>query len=135
MRAFWDEDFFRGAAFGFMEAAHHHEPRKLPLRSSRGLQADTVHAAHFAQHLLEAPHDLQGALCEGVWRERVEFQDPGYTRRPLVNFGVVLHRAGPERVELRVNAVVPLREAKKVTIRFGLAYLRQSRRFASSECP
>ena len=51
---------------------------------------------------------------------------PGQARRPLVDLRVVLHRARPERIELRVDAEVPLREAHEVAERLGLAHLGQA---------
>src|SRR5262249_27715730 len=59
-----------------------------------------------------------------------EFRD---ARRPLVDLRVVFHRARPERVKLRVDAEVPLREPEEVAIRLRLAHLWQPGRVAPRE--
>src|SRR5687767_2894397 len=47
-------------------------------------------------------------------------------RGPLVDFGVVFHRARPERIKLRVDAEVPLREPEEMPESLWLAHLRQT---------
>jgi hypothetical protein len=47
---------------------------------------------------------------------------------PLVELGVVLHRAGPERVKAGVNIEVALGEAVVVAHQLGLGDLGQPRR-------
>src|SRR5262249_42894242 len=66
---------------------------------------------------------LERALRVFVGRERVKTREAGKARGPLVDLRIELHRARPERVKLRVDAIVPLREANEVTERFGLAHL------------
>ena len=78
----------------------------------------------------ELPHDLERALRQRVGRHRVEPEEAGDPRRPLVDLGVVLHRARPERIELRVDAEIPLREPDEVAERLGLAHLGEARGLA-----
>ena len=60
--------------------------------------------------------------------ERMERREAGQACGPLVDLGVVLHRARAERVEPRVDRVVELREVDVVADDLGLVELRQRRR-------
>src|SRR5262249_50069933 len=52
---------------------------------------------------------------------------------PLVDARVVLHRAGAERIEARVDPEVALRQLGEVTDHLELVHLRQARRLAAAE--
>jgi hypothetical protein len=56
---------------GAMEGTRHEQPRQLPVRASRGLQAHRREAADLLEQLREQPHELQAALAERLGIERV----------------------------------------------------------------
>ena len=60
--------------------------------------------------------------------------EAGQARRPLVDLGVVLHRARAQRVEAAVDRVVEVREAHEVVHHGGLVDLGQRRRRAARRC-
>src|SRR4029450_2036827 len=84
--------------------AHEHEPRQLALRPGRGLERDSRQAGDLGEDLLEAPHELEGALRAVLLLERVEIAEAGEVHDSLVDPRVVLHRAGAERGEAGVDA-------------------------------
>ena len=66
--------------------------------------------------------------ASGVGRERMERGEAGQSGGPLVDLGVVLHRARAERVEARVDRVVELRQVDEVADDLGLVELGQADR-------
>src|SRR5439155_2918027 len=68
-----------------------------------------------------------------LFLERMEVPESGQGRQALVDARVVLHRAGPERVEAGVDSEVPGRELGVVPEEIGLCDLRQARRFCPRE--
>ena len=55
--------------------------------------------------------------------------------QPLVPLGVVLHRAGAERIEVRVDRHVLRREVHEVPHQVRLGQLRQRRRASAASAP
>ncbi len=83
------------------------------------------------QRVLEAPHQLERALGV-VWvLERMKLRMARQRRDALVELGVVLHRARPERVEAGVKVEVALRQTVVVADDLGFGDLRQPRRLAA----
>ena len=70
------------------------------------------------------PHQLERALGAARILERVQPGVAGQRRDPLVQLGVVLHRARAERVEAGVEIEVALRQAVVVADDLGLGDLR-----------
>ena len=108
--------------------AHHHQARQLPLRARGRLQRARVQARHFDQDLLEPPHQLERALNRLLVLVGMQVPEAGKHREPLVDARVVLHRAGAERIEARVDAEVARRELREVPDDLGLGELGEPRR-------
>ena len=113
--------------------AHEHEAGQLSLRARRRLQRDRREPRDLGEHLLEAPHELERALRRLVLLVRVEVAEPGEPGEPLVDARVVLHRAGAERVEARVDAEGAVGERREVTHDLRLGDLGQARRRRAGE--
>src|SRR4051794_4177124 len=108
--------------------AHQHQPRQLALRAGGRLERARVQPRDLDQRLLQAPHQLERALAAVLVLVGMEVAKAGEHHEPLVDARVVLHRAGAERVEARVDAEVPGRELGEVPEDLGLCELRQPRR-------
>ena len=59
-------------------------------------------------------------------------REAGQARDPLVDLGVVLHRAGPERIHAQVDREVLLRESNEVPEHLRLAHLGKRRLFLAT---
>ena len=107
--------------------AHEHQPRQLALRSCGGLERDGGQAGDLGEHLLEAPHELERALCALILLMRMQIAEPRQPPDALVDARVVLHRAAPERIEARVDTEGAVCERGDVTDELGLCELGQAR--------
>ena len=98
---------------------------QLALGAGSRLQGDAGKAADLLQPFLQLVHQQQAAL-HGLDRlERVQPGEAGQAGGLLVDLGVVLHRAGAERVDARVDAVVQLRQAGEVADHIHLGQFGQ----------
>ena len=113
--------------------ADEHEPRQLALRARSRLERDRVEARHLREDLLQSPHQLERALRPVLVLQRMEPRKSRERREPLVDPRVVLHRAGAERVEARVDAEVARRELREVADELELRHLGQARRLGAAE--
>ena len=113
--------------------AHEHEAGELTLRAGGRLERDRVEPAHLGEDLLEAPHELERALRGLLLLVRMEVAEARQVDDPLVHARVVLHRAGAERVEARVDAEVAVGESREVADELGLRDLGQPRRLPAGE--
>jgi hypothetical protein len=114
-------------AVGLVEGAGHQHAGQLAVGAGRGLEADGREAGDLLEQLGQQPHELQAALAEGLRVEWMRVRQPRQPRGPLVDLGVVLHRAGAERVEPEVDGVVEVGKAVEVAQEVELADLRQAR--------
>ena len=83
-----------------------HDPRQLPVSAGGGLQGKVGHAEDFRQVALQRIEEPQRPLGK---RSRGMGMKPGKAGKPchvFVDFGVVLHRAGAERIKPQVHAEV-----------------------------
>ncbi len=135
VRRVGDDDLPPPVAFtAFVEVRpHEHETRQLALRSRSRLERHRMEAAHLGEDLLQAPHELERALGAVLLLERVEVGEAGKPRDHLVDARVVLHRAGAERIEARVDAEVPRRQLGEVPHEVGLGDLGQARRLGTPQ--
>ena len=115
--------------------AHQHQPGQLALRAGRRLQRDRVEAGDLGEDLLQPPHQLERALRAVLLLVRVQVAEAGQRDDALVDARVVLHRAGAERVEARVDPEVARRELGEVADELGLGELGQPRRLARGAAP
>ena len=80
----------------------------------RRLERDRVHAEDLAQLAAQNMQRLERALRRFDRLERVELCEARQRRHVLVDFGVVLHRAGAEGIEAVVHAVDALAKRRVV---------------------
>ncbi len=118
---------------GLVVRANHRHAGKLALRARHRRQRHAAHAGHFLQHLLQFEQDLQDALPCRFRRERMPVEQLGQHRVLVTRLRVVLHRARPERVEVRVDGEVELRQAREVTHRLQFRHLGQQRRAGTAQ--
>ena len=108
--------------------AHEQESGQLALRARGRLQRHSREPGDLGEDPLQVPHQLERALGALVLLMRVEIAETGQPADALVDAGVVLHRAGAERVEARVDAERPVREGSEVANELGLGELGEARR-------
>ena len=113
---------------GLVVRTNHRHAGELALRARHRRQRHAAHAGHFLQHFLQLEQDLQDALPRRFRRERMPVEQLGQHRVLVTRLRVVLHRARPERVEVRVDGEVELRQAREMTHRLQLRHLGQQRR-------
>jgi hypothetical protein len=94
--------------------AHQHQPGELALRAGGRLEADSGEPRYLGEDLLQAPHQLERALRAGGVLERVELRVARERGHALVELGVVLHRARPQRIEAGVEVEVALGQPVEV---------------------
>ncbi len=122
----------RLAAIGEVRA-HQHQARQLSLRACCGLQGHGRKPGHLGEDLLELPHQLERTLRALVLLVWVQVGEAGKPRETLVDARVVLHRAGAERIEARVDPEVAVGEVREVTDDLVLGDLGQARRLLAGE--
>ena len=113
--------------------AHQHQARELPLRACCRLQRHRRQPRHLGEDLLQLPHQLERTLRAVVLLVGMEVREARQRDDALVDAWVVLHRAGAERVEARVDAEVAIGEVREVTNDLVLRELRQPRRARAGE--
>ena len=99
-----------------------------PWAPAAGCSVGRVQAGDLGEPALERPEQLEGALGELVGLVRVQAGEALQRRDALVDLGVVLHRAGAQRVGARLDAVVERRELGVVADEVDLGDLGQARR-------
>ena len=113
--------------------AHQHQPGQLALAAGRRLQRDRGQAGDLGEDLLQAPHQLERPLRAVLLLQRVHVAEAGQRDDALVHARVVLHRAGAERVEARVDPEVAGRQLGEVADELRLRELGEPRRLGSAE--
>jgi hypothetical protein len=109
--------------------AHDQHAGQLAVRAGRGLQGDGSEAADLGQIDLQLEQELHRTLGHLRILQGVQVGEAGQAGRLLVDLGVVLHGARPQRVEGGVDGHVLLAQAHEVAHHVELAQLRQ-RQFA-----
>ena len=120
------------AALGEVRA-HQHQPGELALAAGSRLQRDGGQAGDLGEDLLQAPHQLERPLRPVLLLERVHVAEAGQRDDALVHARVVLHRAGAERVEARVDPEVAGRQLGEVADELRLRELGEPRRLGTAE--
>ena len=118
-----DQHLLRVPPLRLVICPDHHQPGELALRAGCRVQRDAIHAAHLGEPAFQPPHELEGALNELFRHVGVKVCEASQARRPLVDLGVVLHRARPQRVHPRVDREVLLAQANVMANRVGLGDL------------
>ncbi len=114
--------------------ADHRDAGELALGAGHRRQRDAGHAGHVLQHFLQLEEACHDALPRRSLRQRVPSQEARQHRERIAGPRVVFHRAGAERVEVRVDAEVELREPRVMPDRLQLRHLGQRRRLPAPEC-
>ena len=113
--------------------AHEHEPGELALRPGGRLQRHGRKSRDLGEDLLQVPHQLERALGVLVLRMRVQVAEPRERGSALVDARVVLHRAGAERVEARVDPEGAVGERREVPHDLRLGELGKARRVCPAQ--
>ncbi len=100
--------------------ADHRHARELALRARHRRQRNALHAGHFLQHLLQLEHAAEEALADRVRRQRMPAEELGQHRELIARARVVFHRARAERIEVRVDREIELRQAREMAHRLQL---------------
>jgi hypothetical protein len=105
---------------------NHHHPHELALGARCRLKGHTVQTRDLGQRHLQLVCERERPLNGRFRGQRVYVHKAWKLCRHLVQLRVVLHRARPERVEARVDSVVPLGQASEVTNHVELGELREA---------
>ena len=110
-------------------------PASSPWAPAEGCSVTRARPVSSARIALEPPGQLERALGHLLGRERVRRREAGQARDLLVDPRVVLHRAGAERIEARVDREVQLREAREVADDVDLGDLGLALDLAAAAAP
>ena len=92
-----------------------HEAGHFAMGTGHGLEGDVFEARNSGQHLLDAHEYLQRSR-KGFHRlHRMDVGKAWQPGRLLVDFGVVLHRTGAERIEAGLNPVIDVTQIGEVS--------------------
>ena len=105
----------------------HGDAGKLALRTRHRRQRYRLHARYNLQHLLQLIHCLQETLAVLHRPERMARQKLRQHREAITNPRVVFHRARTQRIEMRVDGKIQLRQPRKMAHDFKLRSPRQNR--------
>ena len=120
-------------AAGVVVGADHHDAGELALGAGGRREGHRMHAGDDLQHVLQLMQAGHDALAVRLRRRRMPGQKARQRRQAVAGPRVVLHRAGAERVEVRVDGKVLLRQARVVAHRLELRHLRQGRAGLAAE--
>ena len=101
---------------------------EFAVRTCCGLERERVHTGHFAKQLSRFIQQFQRALRRLLRLKRMEPCKARQRRKGFIDLGVVLHRAGAQRIEAVVHAVDAMRQRGIVPDEFIFAHLRQVQR-------
>ena len=134
MRGVGHDDFvaFR-VTVGEVIGANHRDTGEFSLRARHGRQRDGFHAGNRHQHLLQLVHAGEETLPVAFGTQWVAAHEARQQRHRVTDTRVVLHRARTQRIEVRVDREVLLRQARVVTDHLQLRYFGQSWRVVTAE--
>jgi hypothetical protein len=122
-----DDLVARAVAARAVVSADHGDPGELALRPGHRRERHAFHAGDRLEHLLQLVQAREESLALRLRGERMAREKLRQHRVLVTGPGVVLHRARAERIEVRVDGEVQLRQAREVTHRLELAHFRQLR--------
>ena len=114
-----------GVAAGQVIRAHHEHAAQFAVGAGEARQAGGGHAGNLGEEVLQSVEQFQRSL--GLLG-RLLRMDPGESGQEgdlVVDLGVVLHRARPQRIEMGVDAEVQLAERGEILHHLGLGNLGQ----------
>ena len=123
----------RAVAARGVPRADHGDAGELALRAGHGREAHARHAGDVLQDLLQLEQAGEIALTGFGRRERMTRQELRQHRQAVAGPRVVLHGARAQRVELRVDGEVLLRQPRVVAHRVQLGDLGQQRQVAAQQ--
>ncbi len=126
VRRVGDDDFVaRAVAARMVIRADHRHAGEFALGAGHGAQGDAFHPGHALQEFLQLVQTGEESLAVYFRRERVPREELGQHRVLITGLRVVFHRARAERIEVRVDAEIALRQAREVPHGVELADLRE----------
>ena len=106
--------------------ADRHHAAQFAMRARLGRERDSGHAGQFLQPVREFMHQFERAL-HGLDRlQGMHIADAGQARHLLVQARIMLHGAGAERIEPRIDRIVLGGEAHIMAHDFGFREPRQA---------
>ena len=132
VRGIRNQDFLSWLAPGLVIRANHEDSRQFAVRSRCRLQADGIHSADLRKASFKAILYFESSLDLLVRHVGVCERKPVQACHPLIDLGVVFHRARAERIEPEIDVVVPGRQAGEVPNDIDLAEFRHTR-YAAAE--
>src|SRR5450759_4506982 len=123
-----DDDAPGVAPLRVMRGADDEQAGELAVGAGRRLESGGVEAGDLGQPPLELVHELERALDERLRLVRMQAGEALQTADHLVDPGVVLHRAGAERIAAALDAEVERRQVREVTQEVQFADLGETRR-------
>ncbi len=100
--------------FVTVPSPHKEQPDKFALSAGSALKGASVHPANFTKHPFKFLQQTQNPLNRFLILKGMQKGKAGQSRNLFVDFWVVFHGAGAERVEMCVNTVVELRKPNKM---------------------
>jgi hypothetical protein len=91
-----------------MISSYHGHTGELALCASHGRQRNRTHSGDGFQHFLQLKHALQKTLTALDGTQRMTFAEFRQHSEPIADPRIVFHRAGSERVKIRVNRKISL---------------------------
>jgi len=128
-----DDLVAREVAARAVVGADHRHPGELAVRPGHRAQRHRAHAGDLLEHLLQFEHALQETLPLRLRRARMAREELGQHGVLVAGLRVVFHRARTERVEVRVDGEVELRQPREMAHGVEFADLGQQRRLAAAQ--
>ena len=97
-----------------------HHAAELAVRAGLWRHCDGVHARHRQKRIRQRLDDLERPLRGRNRLQWVDVRESGQPRHFLVEAGIVLHRAGAQRIDPGVDRIIVARQAHVMADRLGL---------------
>ena len=103
----------------------HHDTGEFAVRAGRRLQGELSHAEDAAQEFLQVIHQRQIPLGKSIRGFGMQAGESGHGRNIFVNFRIVLHRAGTERIKTQIQTKVSPRQIGIMPHQVDFGHFRQ----------
>jgi len=107
--------------------ANHRHPGELAVCAGQRTERDAAHSGNGLEHFLQLVHAGQEPLAMRHRRQRMAAGELRQQCGGIAGARVVLHGAGAERIEVRIDREIQLRQARVVAHRIELTDLGQLR--------
>ena len=121
-----------------MVCGNQHDSGQLAVSSRHRLHRSLRKAENLAQHTLrfinhrQSPLRQHAAVTE-LGQKRMQFGKTGHPHDLLMGFRIVFHRAGTERIKIRIHAHVHAAEIRKMAHRFKFGHFGKPCGFSPPE--